>query len=100
MLTEHATAAFALRNRNTAALSDPWVSPDSIQRSSVLPRPATTSPSSTKRSGMMRDCTLSVDDVSKLLTTEAMISMNKAVAIDKQGEAEVAKKLLEANNLL
>jgi glycine betaine/choline ABC-type transport system substrate-binding protein len=29
-----------------------------------------------------------------------MISMNKAVAIDKQDEAEVAKKFLQANNVL
>jgi osmoprotectant transport system substrate-binding protein len=41
-----------------------------------------------------------IDAVSKLLTNDAMISMNKAVAIDKQPEAEVAKKFLEANNLL
>ena len=41
-----------------------------------------------------------IDDVSKLLTNDAMISMNKAVALDKQPEAEVAKKFLEANNLL
>ena len=41
-----------------------------------------------------------IDDVSKLLTNDAMISMNKAVAIDKQPEAEVAKKFLQANNLL
>ena len=41
-----------------------------------------------------------IDEVSKLLTNDAMISMNKAVAIDKQDEAEVAKKFLEANNLL
>jgi osmoprotectant transport system substrate-binding protein len=41
-----------------------------------------------------------IDGVSKLLTNDAMISMNKAVAIDKQPEAEVAKKFLEANNLL
>jgi osmoprotectant transport system substrate-binding protein len=41
-----------------------------------------------------------IDGVSKLLTNDAMISMNKAVAIDKQDEAEVAKKFLEANNLL
>src|SRR5215212_4785686 len=31
-----------------------------------------------------------INDVSKLLTNDAMISMNKAVAIDKQDEAEVA----------
>jgi len=41
-----------------------------------------------------------IDEVSKLLTNDAMISMNKAVATDKQPEAEVAKKFLEANNLL
>src|SRR5215216_4780333 len=41
-----------------------------------------------------------IDEVSKLLTNDAMISMNKAVALDKQPEAEVAKKFLEANNLL
>ena len=41
-----------------------------------------------------------IDGVSKLLTNDAMISMNKAVAIDKQDEAEVAKKFLQANNLL
>ena len=38
-----------------------------------------------------------IDDVSKLLTNDAMISMNKAVAIDKQHEADVAKKFLQAN---
>jgi osmoprotectant transport system substrate-binding protein len=41
-----------------------------------------------------------IDDVSKLLTNEAMITMNKAVAIDKQDEAEVAKSFLQANGLL
>jgi osmoprotectant transport system substrate-binding protein len=41
-----------------------------------------------------------IDEVSKLLTNDAMISMNKAVALDKRPEAEVAKKFLEANNLL
>jgi osmoprotectant transport system substrate-binding protein len=41
-----------------------------------------------------------VNQVSALLTNDAMISMNKAVAIDKQDEAEVAKSFLEANNLL
>src|ERR671924_178893 len=41
-----------------------------------------------------------IDDVSKLLTNDAMISMNKAVAIDKQDEAEVARSFLQANNLL
>jgi osmoprotectant transport system substrate-binding protein len=41
-----------------------------------------------------------IDSVSKLLTNDAMITMNKAVAIDKQDEADVAKKFLQANNLL
>jgi len=41
-----------------------------------------------------------INEVSALLTNDAMISMNKAVAIDKQDEAEVAKSFLEANNLL
>jgi osmoprotectant transport system substrate-binding protein len=41
-----------------------------------------------------------VDEVSALLTNEAMISMNKAVAIDKQDEAEVAREFLQANGLL
>jgi osmoprotectant transport system substrate-binding protein len=41
-----------------------------------------------------------IDDVSKLLTNEAMITMNKAVEIDKQDEAEVARSFLEANQLL
>jgi osmoprotectant transport system substrate-binding protein len=41
-----------------------------------------------------------IDEVSALLTNEAMISMNKAVAIDKQDEAEVARSFLEANGLL
>ena len=41
-----------------------------------------------------------IDSVSKLLTNDAMISMNKAVAIDKQDEAEVAKSFLQANGLL
>jgi osmoprotectant transport system substrate-binding protein len=41
-----------------------------------------------------------IDGVSKLLTNDAMISMNKAVAIDKQPEADVAKKFLQANGLL
>jgi osmoprotectant transport system substrate-binding protein len=41
-----------------------------------------------------------IDDVSKLLTNDAMISMNKAVAIDKQPEADVAKKFLQANGVL
>jgi osmoprotectant transport system substrate-binding protein len=41
-----------------------------------------------------------IDSVSKLLTNDAMISMNKAVAIDKQPEADVAKKFLQANGVL
>jgi osmoprotectant transport system substrate-binding protein len=41
-----------------------------------------------------------IDEVSALLTNEAMISMNKAVAIDKQDEAEVTRRFLEANGLL
>jgi osmoprotectant transport system substrate-binding protein len=41
-----------------------------------------------------------INQVSALLTNDAMISMNKAVAIDKQDEAEVARRFLEANNLL
>jgi osmoprotectant transport system substrate-binding protein len=41
-----------------------------------------------------------IDEVSALLTNDAMITMNKAVAIDKQDEAEVARSFLEANGLL
>jgi osmoprotectant transport system substrate-binding protein len=41
-----------------------------------------------------------VDEVSALLTNEAMITMNKAVALDKQDEADVARSFLEANGLL
>jgi osmoprotectant transport system substrate-binding protein len=41
-----------------------------------------------------------VDEVSALLTNDAMISMNKAVAIDKQDEADVAREFLEANGLV
>jgi osmoprotectant transport system substrate-binding protein len=41
-----------------------------------------------------------IDSVSELLTNEAMITMNKAVVIDKQDEAEVARSFLEANELL
>jgi osmoprotectant transport system substrate-binding protein len=41
-----------------------------------------------------------IDDVSKLLTNEAMISMNKAVVLDKQDEAEVARSFLQANGLV
>ncbi|MDX6302187.1 MAG: osmoprotectant transport system substrate-binding protein [Nocardioidaceae bacterium] len=38
--------------------------------------------------------------VSKLLTTDAVVAMNKAVQIDQQDPGEVAKKFLQANNLL
>jgi osmoprotectant transport system substrate-binding protein len=41
-----------------------------------------------------------INSVSALLTNKAMITMNKAVAIDKQKEADVAKSFLQANNLL
>jgi osmoprotectant transport system substrate-binding protein len=41
-----------------------------------------------------------IDAVSKLLTNDAMITMNKAVALDKQPEADVAKKFLQANGIL
>jgi osmoprotectant transport system substrate-binding protein len=41
-----------------------------------------------------------IDAVSALLTNDAMITMNKAVVIDKQDEAEVARRFLEANQLL
>jgi len=41
-----------------------------------------------------------INKVSALLTNEAMITMNKAVAIDKQDEADVARSFLEANKLL
>jgi osmoprotectant transport system substrate-binding protein len=41
-----------------------------------------------------------IDDVSSLLTNDAMITMNKAVVLDKQDEAEVARSFLEANKLL
>jgi osmoprotectant transport system substrate-binding protein len=41
-----------------------------------------------------------IDDVSRLLTNDAMITMNKAVVLDKQDEAEVAREFLEANELV
>jgi osmoprotectant transport system substrate-binding protein len=41
-----------------------------------------------------------IDDVSRLLTNDAMITMNKAVVLDKQDEAEVAREFLEANQLV
>ena len=41
-----------------------------------------------------------INKVNSLLTTKAVISMNKAVAIDKQSAAAVAKSFLKANNLI
>jgi osmoprotectant transport system substrate-binding protein len=41
-----------------------------------------------------------IDEVSALLTNDAIIEMNKAVVLDKQPEAEVAREFLEANGLL
>ena len=41
-----------------------------------------------------------VNGVNKLLTTSAIISMNKAVAIDKQPAATVATSFLKANHLI
>jgi osmoprotectant transport system substrate-binding protein len=38
--------------------------------------------------------------VSKLLTTDAVVAMNKAVQIDQQDPGEVAKKFLQANHVL
>jgi osmoprotectant transport system substrate-binding protein len=38
--------------------------------------------------------------VSKLLTTDAVVAMNKAVQIDQKDPAEVAKKFLQANHVL
>jgi osmoprotectant transport system substrate-binding protein len=40
-----------------------------------------------------------INSVNKLLTTDAITAMNKAVAIDKQDEAIVAKQFLAANKL-
>jgi osmoprotectant transport system substrate-binding protein len=40
-----------------------------------------------------------INSVNKLLTTQAITAMNKAVAIDKQDEATVAKQFLQANKL-
>ena len=40
-----------------------------------------------------------IDSVNKLLTNEAVIAMNKAVAIDKKSAAAVAQQFLQANNL-
>ncbi len=41
-----------------------------------------------------------INNVNKLLTTPAVISMNKAVAINKQSPAAVAKSFLQANNMI
>ena len=41
-----------------------------------------------------------INSVNKLLTTDAITAMNKAVAIDKQDEATVAKQFLTANKLV
>jgi osmoprotectant transport system substrate-binding protein len=41
-----------------------------------------------------------INKVNSLLTNKAVISMNKAVAIDKQSAAAVAKSFLQANNLI
>jgi osmoprotectant transport system substrate-binding protein len=41
-----------------------------------------------------------INSVNKLLTTDAITAMNKAVAIDKQDEATVAKQFLQANKLV
>jgi osmoprotectant transport system substrate-binding protein len=53
-----------------------------------------------KNDALGPDFFATIDSVSKLLTNDAMISMNKAVATDKQPEAEVAKKFLQANGML
>jgi osmoprotectant transport system substrate-binding protein len=41
-----------------------------------------------------------VNSINKLLTTPAVIAMNKAVAIDKQQPAAVAKAFLQANHVI
>ena len=41
-----------------------------------------------------------INKTNALLTTDAMIAMNKAVALDKQDEAAVAKQFLTANKQL
>jgi glycine betaine/choline ABC-type transport system substrate-binding protein len=40
-----------------------------------------------------------INSVNKLLTAEAMRSMNSAVDIDKKDPAEVAKAFLDANKM-
>jgi osmoprotectant transport system substrate-binding protein len=44
--------------------------------------------------------TATLDRVSRLLTTRAMIAMNKAVALDKKPAAQVARQFLRANGLI
>lgn len=41
-----------------------------------------------------------INSVNKLLTIDAMIAMNKAVAIDKQDEGVVAEQFLKANKVI
>ena len=41
-----------------------------------------------------------INQVNALLTNDAIIAMNKAVVLDQQNEAEVARAFLEANGLL
>ena len=41
-----------------------------------------------------------INSVNKLLTTPAIVTMNKAVAIDKQPAATVAQQFLKANSLI
>ena len=41
-----------------------------------------------------------INSVNKLLTTESITAMNKAVSIDKQDETAVAKQFLQANKLV
>jgi len=41
-----------------------------------------------------------INKVNALLTTQAITAMNKAVAIDKQSQATVARSFLQANGLL
>jgi osmoprotectant transport system substrate-binding protein len=44
--------------------------------------------------------TKTVNAVSSKLTLPAIVAMNKAVSVDKQSPASVAKKFLQANGLL
>jgi len=47
-----------------------------------------------------RDFTRAVNDVSKLLTLDAIVAMNKAVIVDKKSPAAVARAFLQANDLV